>query len=118
MLDNEYNNEMKRKNLNTIGEISNIKPGWHNGEGVAIRSEDIELATLVINGSVYQPDSIFPTLSGGVQLEYNINDEYYMEVEIKDNNVSILTTFTTDKNSGYIISEVNDFMKTVKSEKC
>ena len=68
---------------NQLKELSEMKDGWHDGEGLAPSSESIEMAERflkALTSKIY----LYPTLDGGVNIEWGCKD-LGVEVEVGSN---------------------------------
>ena len=71
------------RNLNTLKNISKLKPNWNMNDAEPFTSEHISIVEGIIRGLERQPE-IFPTACGSIQLEYSVG-ERYLEFEVFEN---------------------------------
>jgi hypothetical protein len=62
-----------------LDELSKLEHGWLDGYGEVIHPDNIENAKLFIEFAGISEFAIFPTESGGVQLEW-VSSNKYMEI--------------------------------------
>lgn len=79
-LDKLKMNRMKLQSLN------NLKFNWNGYQGEPINNEVIQLVDEIIKELEYQPN-IFPTGRGSVQVEYYINEDKQLEIEISPDEI-------------------------------
>lgn len=81
-------------NLNTLKNISKLKPNWNMNGAEAFTSEHISVVDNILRGLERQPE-VFPTACGSIQLEYTVGDRY-LEFEVfEDGRVKM---FSVDEN--------------------
>lgn len=72
-----------------LTEISVLQPGWMNGEGLAINPIIIQLVESIFTKFDFLTPYIYPTLSGGLYLEWRIN-HWDVSVEINSPKLDVV----------------------------
>lgn len=67
-----------------IESFSILDDGWDGYGAPKIPDSIIEKAIIIANGLLVIPDEIYPTPQKTIQLEYNKNEDNYLEVEIDE----------------------------------
>ena len=68
-----------------LAELRRLRPGWMDGEGVAPSSGALDVVERALDShlaDLVESPQVFPTLDGGVQLEWFLQDRYHVAVEI------------------------------------
>lgn len=84
--DNIYNLELLRSNLQTLESISSLEENWNGYQAESIPGEIVSKVKSIIRKLEFQP-KIFPTARKSIQLEYEKENEDYLEFEIYDNKI-------------------------------
>lgn len=73
-----------QKVIDNLIDLSNLKDGWYNGEGIAMSGNDIQwLITEFIEhfSATNKLPACFPTVEGNIQLEW-CNNEHDLSIEV------------------------------------
>ena len=81
--------EKLSRNLDRLWDISELGEDW-NGYGAApIPREIIEEVRDIILNLEEQPE-IFPTADKSIQLEYELTDKSYLEIDVYENRITVM----------------------------
>lgn len=73
--------EVIQKNMRKILLIASLKDNWNGNGALAFSAKLIDRVKQIVLSLVRQPE-IFPTAAGSIQLEYDGDNDSYLEMEI------------------------------------
>lgn len=79
----------KSESIRTLDDIQNLQENWNGYGAKPIPKEIVNLCRDIIMELDYQPD-IFPTARRTVQMEYELDDNSYLEFEIYLDHISVM----------------------------
>ena len=96
-------NDIIKENLEKIQDISELKDNW-NGNGASAFNDTLiqKMKYLILRLNV-QPE-IFPTARGSIQFEYEKETGEYLEFELFDTRLEVLTMGSDGNNYSYDMS--------------
>lgn len=78
----KYSLEQLKLNKLKLRSLKNLGKNWNNYNAPSIECDVIDKAEKIISNLDYQPD-IFPTGRGSIQIEYFLDDQNLVEIEIE-----------------------------------
>ena len=84
-----------KENLDRLNKIADFKDNWNGYGAIHFSSELIDKAKNILLNLHEQPD-LFPTAQPSIQLEYERNDESYLEINIFEDKISIMQILQED----------------------
>ena len=92
-----------KKNLSKLDEIKSLKKNWNGNGAKPITKKVINKTKLLIRKLEKQPQ-IFPTADDSIQIEYDGEDNSYLELQIT--NKVIISYFKVDKIGNETAGEI------------
>ena len=102
-----------KENLDRLNAIADFKDNWNGYGAIPFSSELIHSAKNILLNLNKQPD-LFPTAQPSIQLEYECNDESYLEINIFEDKISVMQILQEDYDNAifwdlscYDIEQIN-----------
>ncbi|MCQ2535525.1 MAG: hypothetical protein MJ110_00990 [Lachnospiraceae bacterium] len=80
----------KISNLKKLSEIQNLSDNWNNNGAEHFSDALIKSVRKIILGITYQPE-IFPTACNAIQLEWDNEQDEYLEMEILEDGINVFS---------------------------
>ena len=93
-------NDIIKENLEKIQNISQLKDDWNGNGASAVKDTLIKKMKYLILRLNIQPE-IFPTARGSIQFEYEKETGEYLEFELFDTRLEVLTMGSDGNNYSY-----------------
>ena len=93
-------NNIIKENLEKIQDISELKDDWNGNGASAVKDTLIQKMKYLILRLNIQP-KIFPTARGSIQFEYEKETGEYLEFELFDTKLKVLTMGSDGNNYSY-----------------
>ena len=93
-------NNIIKENLEKIQDISELKDDWNGNGASAFKDTLIQKMKYLILRLNVQPE-IFPTVCGSIQFEYEKETGEYLEFELFDTKLKVLTMGSDGNNYSY-----------------
>lgn len=90
------NNQLLRKNLSTLDDISRLKDDWNGYGASAFSKELIDRCRNILAQLPVQPN-VYPTACDSIQFEWETADGRYMDVEVPEYGLTGIYKMLPDK---------------------
>lgn len=97
--DESYIREKLVANKKRLASFKSFKTNWDGNGAIPIKDTVVDKVENLLSSLEYQP-MVFPLTGGGIQIEHEITDEYFYEIEVYEDEVNAYIVVGEDEFEG------------------